>query len=120
MLAVGMGRIVNIASDAALYGSERLAHYVASKGSVIALTRAMARDVGDDGVTVNAVAPGLTRGESSERVPPERHDLYRRNRAITRDQQHEDTVGAVAFLLGSDAGYITGQLLVVDGGWVMH
>lgn len=120
MLAAGEGRIVNIASDAALYGSPRLAHYVASKGAVMALTRAMARDVGGDGVTVNAVAPGLTRGASTERVPAERHELYRRQRAIPRDQEHTDTVGAIAFLLGPDAAYITGQLLVVDGGWVMH
>ena len=119
MLEAGEGRIVNIASDAALYGSPRLAHYVASKGAVIALTRAMAREVGDDGITVNAVAPGLTRGESTERIPAERHELYRRNRAITRDQEHADTVGTIAFLLGPDAAYITGQLLVVDGGWVM-
>jgi NAD(P)-dependent dehydrogenase (short-subunit alcohol dehydrogenase family) len=120
MIAAGDGRIVNIVSDAALYGSPRLAHYVASKGAVMALTRAMARDLGDDGITVNAVAPGLTRGESTDRVPQERHDLYRRNRAIGRDQEHEDTVGAIAFLLGPDAAFITGQLLVVDGGWVMH
>ncbi len=119
MVAAGEGRIVNIASDAALYGSPRLAHYVASKGAVIALTRAMARDVGAEGVTVNAVAPGLTRGESTERIPLERHELYRRHRAIPRDQLHTDTVGAISFLLGEDAAYITGQLIVVDGGWVM-
>lgn len=120
MLRAGGGRIVNIASDAALFGSPRLAHYVASKGAVIALTRAMARDLGRDGITVNAVAPGLALGESTERIPVERHELYRQLRAIGRPQEHEDTVGAIAFLLGPDGGYVTGQLLVVDGGWVMH
>jgi NAD(P)-dependent dehydrogenase (short-subunit alcohol dehydrogenase family) len=120
MLRSGGGRIVNIASDAALFGSPRLAHYVASKGAVIALTRAMARDLGRDGITVNAVAPGLTLGESTERIPTERHELYRQLRALDRPQEHDDTVGAIAFLLGPDAAYITGQLLVVDGGWVMH
>lgn len=119
MLAAEEGRIVNIASDAALYGTPRLAHYVASKGALIAMTRAMARELGDHGITVNAVAPGLSVGESTRAVPAERHDLYRRNRAISREQHHDDTVGAIAFLLGPEAGYVTGQLLVVDGGWVM-
>jgi NAD(P)-dependent dehydrogenase (short-subunit alcohol dehydrogenase family) len=120
MQAAGRGRIVNIASDAALYGSARLAHYIASKGAVIALTRAMAREVGDKGITVNAVAPGLTVGDSAERVPAERHELYRRNRVINRDQRPEDVVGIVAFLHSEEASYLTGQLIVVDGGFVFH
>lgn len=119
MRAAGEGRIVNIASDAALYGSPRLAHYVASKGSLIALTRAMARELGDDGITVNAVAPGLVAGPSSERIPPERHALYAANRAISRPQQPDDVTGAVSFLLSDAAVYITGQTIVVDGGFVM-
>jgi NAD(P)-dependent dehydrogenase (short-subunit alcohol dehydrogenase family) len=118
MIGAGVGRIVNISSDASLYGSPRLAHYVTSKGALNALTRAMARELGDDGITVNAVAPGLTRSESAERVPEDRHDLYRRNRAISRDQTPEDLVGSVAFLLGPESAYVTGQLLVVDGGFV--
>lgn len=120
LIEAGEGRIINIASDAALYGSPRLAHYVASKGAVIALTRAMARELGEHGVSVNAVAPGITETESTERVPAERHQLYRDNRAIKRPQQPEDTAGVVAFLLGEEAAYVTGQLVVVDGGFVMH
>lgn len=120
MIASGAGRVVNMASDAALYGSPRLAHYITSKGAVIALTRAMARELGEHGITVNSVAPGLSETESTERVPAERHDLYRRNRALSRPQTAEDTVGAVTFLLGAQAAYITGQLLVVDGGFVFH
>lgn len=120
MIAAGAGHVVNIASDAALYGSPRLAHYIASKGAVIALTKAMARELGAYGITVNSVAPGLSETESTVRVPAERHDLYRRNRALNRPQTAEDTAGVVTFLLGSDAGYITGQLLVVDGGFVFH
>ncbi len=112
------GSIVNLASDAALYGSPRLAHYIASKGAVIALTRAMARDAGEDGVRVNAVAPGLTRVEATSAIPRQRYDLYRRQRALARDQTPEDVAGAVAYLL-SDAAYVTGQTLVVDGGFVM-
>lgn len=119
MLAAGHGRIVNIASDAALYGSPRLAHYIASKGALIALTRAMARELGDHGITVNAVAPGLTEGPSAEGIPAERHALYAENRAISRPQQPDDVTGTVVFLLSDSAAYITGQTIVVDGGFVM-
>ncbi len=119
-IAQHRGAIVNLASDAALYGSPRLAHYIASKGAIISMTRAMARDAGPDEVRVNAVAPGLTRVEATETVPDERYDLYRTGRALDRDQTPEDMSGAVAFLLSDDARYVTGQTLVVDGGFVMH
>ena len=119
MLAAGHGRIVNIASDAALYGSPRLAHYIASKGALIALTRAMARELGDHSITVNAVAPGLTEGPSAEGIPAARHALYAENRAISRPQQPDDVTGTVVFLLCDPAAYITGQTIVVDGGFVM-
>ncbi|MGW5272320.1 SDR family NAD(P)-dependent oxidoreductase [Streptomyces sp. NPDC004044] len=120
LMTAGGGRIVNLASDAALYGSPRLAHYIASKGAVISLTRAMARETGDLGITVNAVAPGLTEGESSVDIPAERHELYRLNRAISRPQQPADLVGLIAFLVGDESGYITGQTFAVNGGFTMH
>lgn len=120
LIASGSGRVVNLASDAALYGSPRLAHYVASKGAVVSLTRAMARETGDKGVTVNAVAPGITEGESTERVPAERHELYRTLRAISRPQQPEDLTGLIAFLLGPESRYLTGQVIAVNGGFTMH
>jgi NAD(P)-dependent dehydrogenase (short-subunit alcohol dehydrogenase family) len=120
MIAAGRGRIVNIGSDAALYGSPRLAHYIASKGGVSALTRAMSRDLGPHGITVNTVSPGLTHTEAAEQIPAHRHQLYRDHRALTRDQEPADVVGAVAFLLGPEAGYLTGQQLVVNGGFVLH
>lgn len=119
MIRAGAGRIVNVTSDAALYGSPRLAHYIASKGSLIALTRAMARELGDLGITVNAVAPGLLVTESSKRIPTDRHELYASQRAISRPQHPDDVAGAVTFLLSDDARFITGHTLVVDGGFVM-
>ncbi|MFH8930272.1 SDR family oxidoreductase [Streptomyces pristinaespiralis] len=119
-LLTAPGRIVNIASDAALYGSPRLSHYIASKGAVIALTRAMARELGDQGVTVNAVAPGLTECEATESVPAERHDLYRANRAISRPQQPDDLTGIVSYLLGEESRYLTGQVIAVNGGFTMN
>lgn len=119
MIGQGRGRIVNLASDAALYGSPRLSHYIASKGAIIALTRAMARDLGDHEITVNAVAPGLTEGPSAETIPAHRHQLYRDNRAIKRAQVPEDITGIATFLLSDAASYITGQTIVVNGGFVM-
>ncbi len=120
MIAAGRGRVVNIGSDAALYGSPRLAHYIASKGGLAALTRAMARDLGPHGITVNTVSPGLTATEAAAKIPEQRHQLYRDNRALEHDQVPADVVGAIAFLLGPEAGYITGQQLVVNGGFVLN
>ena len=116
----GAGRIVNIASDTALWGAPRLLHYVASKGAIIAMTRALARELGADGIAVNAIAPGLTIVEATEYVPADRHRLYVENRAMPRRQMPEDVVGAVLFLLSDEAAFVTGQLLPVNGGFVMN
>lgn len=118
MRAAGGGRIVNLASDVAFYGPSRLLHYVSSKGAVVAMTRAMARDAGPDQITVNAVAPGLTETEATQGISAERHELFRLNRALARPEQPTDVTGAVRFLLSDAAAYITGQTLLVDGGFI--
>ena len=118
--ASGKGRVINVASDTALWGAQKLLAYVASKGAVIAMTRSMAREVGADAITVNAVAPGLTLVEATEYIPADRHRLYVDGRAIQRQQMPADVCGAVTFLLSDAAGFITGQLLAVNGGFVMH
>ncbi len=120
LAASGTGRVVNIASDTALWGAPRLMAYVASKGAVIAMTHAMARELGGQGITVNAIAPGLTLVEATQYVPEDRHDHYRQGRAIQRAQVPEDVNAAALFLLTRASGYITGQLLPVNGGFVMN
>jgi NAD(P)-dependent dehydrogenase (short-subunit alcohol dehydrogenase family) len=114
------GRVVNVASDTALWGAPRLLHYVASKGAVIAMSRSMARELGPFGIAVNTIAPGLTLVEATEYVPQERHDLYVKGRAIHRAQMLEDVTGVCLFLLSDGAGFVTGQLLPVNGGFVMN
>jgi NAD(P)-dependent dehydrogenase (short-subunit alcohol dehydrogenase family) len=120
MIAAGRGRIVNLGSDTALLGLPRLAHYITAKGGVAALTRAMSRELGEYGITVNTVSPGLTDTEGARHVPEHRHELYRNGRALTRDQVPSDVVGLIAFLLGPEGGYLTGQQLVVDGGFALN
>jgi len=120
LAASGSGRVVNMASDTALWGAPRLMAYIASKGAVIAMTRGMARELGPQGITVNAIAPGLTLVEATQYVPADRHDQYLKGRAVPRAQVPEDVTAAALFLLTRASGFITGQLLPVNGGFVMH
>jgi len=114
------GRVVNIASDTALWGAPMLLAYVASKGAVISMTKSLARELGEHGVTVNAIAPGLTLVKATEYVPQHRHDYYEQGRAIKTPQMPSDINAAVMFLLSRSSAYITGQVLAVNGGFVMH
>jgi NAD(P)-dependent dehydrogenase (short-subunit alcohol dehydrogenase family) len=112
------GRIVNIASDTALWGPQRLLAYVTSKGAVISMTRSLARELGPRGIGVTAVAPGIMRNEATEYVPAERHQQYEMGRAVPGPQFPQDIVAIVAFLLTPAALPLTGQVLPVDAGFV--
>jgi NAD(P)-dependent dehydrogenase (short-subunit alcohol dehydrogenase family) len=119
----GGGRIVNISSGTVFRGVPFLLHYVASKGAVIALTRALAKELGKDEIRVNCVAPGFTMTESVQAQPEvvqALRDVTIAARTIQRDETPEDVAGAVAFLCGPDADFITGQTLVIDGGQFFH
>lgn len=110
------GRIINLSSATVMSGSAQWAHYVASKGGVIALTRVMAKELGARDITVNAVAPGFTLTEASLNLMDDAATYGVDRGSIRRASQPEDIVGAALFLASPDAGYITGQTLVVDGG----
>ena len=117
----GGGRIINLASGAPLKGVPLLLHYVSSKGAVIAFTRALAREVGKDSITVNALAPGFTLSEGilKSDAHVKHGEPSRASRAIARDERPDDLVGAVSFLASEDAAFMTGQTVVVDGGSAM-
>jgi NAD(P)-dependent dehydrogenase (short-subunit alcohol dehydrogenase family) len=116
------GSIVNIASGTAIKGTPGLLHYVASKGAVISITRAAARELGDDGIRVNCIAPGLvmTDGTRNNKTWTEAARAANvASRSLKRDAHPTDLVGALLFLASSDSAFITGQTLAVDGGSVM-
>jgi pyridoxal 4-dehydrogenase len=117
MREAGYGRIVNIASNVILAGTPNLAHYVASKGGIFAFTRALAREIGQYGITVNSVAPGLTETEGVMASPhKEAFEFVQMLQCIPRRGVAADIAPAVAFLASEEAGWVTGQMLVADAG----
>ena len=119
----GYGKIVNIASGTVFKGTPGMLHYVASKGAVVALTRALAREAGADGIRVNCLAPGLTMSEGVRGNPSWAQDIVAGNvasRALKREATPEDLTGTLLFLCSPESDFMTGQTVVVDGGSVMH
>lgn len=117
MREAGYGRIVNIASNTFLAGTPNMNAYVAAKGGVVGFTRALATEVGADGITVNAIAPGLTASEGVLDSPHnEAFDFVQSLQAIPRRGEPADIAPTVAFLCSEDSGWVTGQLIAVDGG----
>jgi NAD(P)-dependent dehydrogenase (short-subunit alcohol dehydrogenase family) len=119
MRARGGGSIVNMASNTPFRGTPMMSHYVASKGAVVAFTKAAARELGADRIRVNAVAPGFTLSDAVLANPAKIDrvgERARNERTLARDQLPQDIVGPVLFLAGDASGFMTGQTLLVDGG----
>ena len=115
--AAGWGRIVLVTSSSYFQPPAGMSHYIATKGALTGLARGLSTELGPDGITVNAVAPGLTATENAVRnIPAEHFALVQSRQAIGRAGQADDIAAAVAYLVSPDAGFVTGQTLLVDGG----
>lgn len=117
----GAGKVVNVSSATVFSGAPGFLHYVASKAAVVGMTRALARELGADGISVNAIAPGLTDSDTSEGLVSH-EDMQRQAgaRALNRVETPEDIVGTVLFLASADSDFVNGQTIVVDGGGILH
>ena len=114
------GSIVTLGSDGIYWGAPRLLHYVTSKSAITGMTRSLAREFGERMIRVNCLAPGLTVVEATKDIPRSRWEDYAQRKLLKRDQVPEDLDGVVAFLLSEDSRFITGQTLIVDGGFALN
>jgi 3-oxoacyl-[acyl-carrier protein] reductase len=118
----GHGRVINVASITFLIGFANLLDYASSKGGVVGFTRTLAREVGPEGITVNAISPGAFPTDA-EKIHPDPEGYNRwvlDQQSIKRRGTPEDVGNLVAFLVSDAASFITGQTIEIDGGWVMH
>jgi 3-oxoacyl-[acyl-carrier protein] reductase len=118
----GHGRVINVASITYFGGWPLLLDYVASKGGIVGFTRALAREIGPDGITVNTISPGAF-PTAAERIHPDPEGYNRmvlEAQSIKRRGTPEDVGNLVTFLAGDAASFITGQMILIDGGWMMH
>ena len=121
MKAQGKGKIINISSGTFFKGIPHFIHYTTSKGGVVGFTRSLARELGEFGIRVNAVAPGLTMSGGNEATTDEEVRQFNiRARMLQRTEVPEDIVGTVVFLCSDDSDFITGQTILVDGGSAVH
>lgn len=120
MMKQRSGRIINVASVVGLTGNAGQANYSASKAGVIGLTKTTARELAPRGITVNAIAPGYFKTSMTEKLPESAKEAFLKQIPLGRAGSAEDVANVVAFLSSSEASYITGQVICVDGGMVMY
>lgn len=124
MQRAGHGKIITVSSVMVQLGAVRALHYVTSKAALIGLTRSLAREVGPDGICVNAVMPGAIRTESEEELSADAPDVIAARQAVVqsipRRGDAQDLAGAFVFLASRESDFVTGQVLAVDGGWIHY
>ena len=113
------GKIINIASSTVFTGTPLFLHYVASKAALVGMTRSLAREVGEFGICVNAIAPGLVQHEG-QNAPKEFTEFQLKARSLKRLQTPQDLLGILVYLASSDSDFVTGQTILVDGGSVFY
>jgi NAD(P)-dependent dehydrogenase (short-subunit alcohol dehydrogenase family) len=113
------GKIINIASSTVFTGTPLFLHYVASKAALVGMTRSLAREVGEFGICVNAIAPGLVQHEG-QNAPKAFTEFQLKARSLKRLQTPEDLLGILVYLASSDSDFVTGQTILVDGGSVLY